>query len=193
MALVAVLGLGACKATGGGYVGDPVWSQAFEAVYTGDATSASTSPARWNGQEEDRDQGPDHLPRRPQPVNVGASYRADRLPGDQAPRQVEPIIFLGVTECGAIGSCSSVTVRGRRVRGHSGGPVRGHLPVPGHDALRSARPGEFTVLVCDQGEPGRQRGDFTGDRFSIELIGGPYAVYTRGGYIEGGNIQVDNT
>ena len=54
----------------------------------------------------------------------------------------------------------------------------------------SAAPGRFTVLVDDQGEPSRSGGDFTGDRFSIELYGGPYALYTRGGYIEGGNIQV---
>ena len=27
----------------------------------------------------------------------------------------------------------------------------------------------------------------------IELAGGPYTLYTRAGYIEGGNIQVDNT
>ena len=52
-------------------------------------------------------------------------------------------------------------------------------------------PGQFTVLVFDQGEPGRRRGDFTGDVFSIELFGGPYNGYTRGGYIEGGNIQVE--
>ena len=33
----------------------------------------------------------------------------------------------------------------------------------------------------------------TGDGFAIELVGGPYTLYTRAGYIEGGNIQVDNT
>ena len=31
----------------------------------------------------------------------------------------------------------------------------------------------------------------TGDSFSIELIGGAYALYTRAGYIEGGNVQVE--
>ncbi len=34
-------------------------------------------------------------------------------------------------------------------------------------------------------------GEITGDGFAIELIFGPYGGYTRGGYIEGGNIQVD--
>ena len=54
-------------------------------------------------------------------------------------------------------------------------------------------PGRFTVLVFDQGEPGVSRDPafVTGDGFAIELAGGPYTVYTRAGYIEGGNIQVD--
>ena len=47
--------------------------------------------------------------------------------------------------------------------------------------------------MFDQGEPGHSTADFTGDGFSIELSGGPYTGYTRAGYIEGGNIQVDNT
>jgi hypothetical protein len=50
--------------------------------------------------------------------------------------------------------------------------------------------GTFNVLVFDQGEPGRSQGDITGDGFSIELFGGRYNGYTRGGYIEGGNVQV---
>ena len=52
-------------------------------------------------------------------------------------------------------------------------------------------PWQFTVLVGDQGEPARPGGEFDGDLFSIELFGGAYAAYTRGGYIEGGNIQVE--
>ena len=73
--------------------------------------------------------------------------------------------------------------------------VRGQLPVPGHDACCPSRRAEFTVLVFDQGEPGRTDAGRlrTGDGFSIELVGGPYAGYTRAGYIEGGNIQVDDT
>ncbi len=61
--------------------------------------------------------------------------------------------------------------------------------------LTSALPGRFTVLVFDQGEPGVSRDPafVTGDGFAIELAGGPYTLYTRAGYIEGGNIQVDNT
>ena len=52
--------------------------------------------------------------------------------------------------------------------------------------------GEFVVQVFDQGEPGSSREEITGDSFSIELIGGAYNGYTRGGYIEGGNVQVES-
>ena len=52
--------------------------------------------------------------------------------------------------------------------------------------------GEFNVLVFDQGKSTRTEGDFTGDGFSIDLVGTPYGGYTRAGYIEGGNITVDN-
>ena len=57
---------------------------------------------------------------------------------------------------------------------------------PQDRAIRSQR-GEFVVHVFDEGEPGSSRDEITGDSFSsfsIELIGGAYNGYTRGGYIE---------
>jgi hypothetical protein len=62
--------------------------------------------------------------------------------------------------------------------------------------LLSKPAGKFTVVVFDQGEPGRtdpSDPSITGDGFSITLagVGAPYAGYTRAGYIEGGNIQVE--
>ncbi|HSU34862.1 MAG TPA: hypothetical protein VLJ88_04305 [Propionibacteriaceae bacterium] len=56
----------------------------------------------------------------------------------------------------------------------------------------SLRDGRFVVQVFDQGEPGRTEDPafVTGDGFAIELVGGAYGAYTRGGYIEGGNVQV---
>jgi len=61
-------------------------------------------------------------------------------------------------------------------------------------SLLSKPPGKFTVVVLDQGEPGHTKDApvITGDGFSIELFGGPYTGYTRAGYIEAGNIQVNN-
>jgi hypothetical protein len=46
--------------------------------------------------------------------------------------------------------------------------------------------------VFDQGEPGTSQAEITGDSFSIQLIGGAYSGYTRAGYIEGGNVQVES-
>ena len=43
--------------------------------------------------------------------------------------------------------------------------------------------------MFDEGEQGSSRGEITGDSFSIELFGGAYAGYTRGGYIEGGKSR----
>jgi hypothetical protein len=59
--------------------------------------------------------------------------------------------------------------------------------------LQTKPRGQFVVVVFDQGEPGVGDPVITGDGFSIELSGllAPYAGYTRAGYIEGGNIQVD--
>ena len=58
--------------------------------------------------------------------------------------------------------------------------------------LSSMTPGTFTVLIFDQGEPGRTKDpQITGDYFSIDLKFGPYPLSTRAGYIEGGNIQVN--
>jgi hypothetical protein len=54
--------------------------------------------------------------------------------------------------------------------------------------------GRFNIGVFDQREPGRSLadGDINGDGFAIQLDGPPpYGGYTRGGYIEGGNIQAE--
>ena len=121
---------------------------------------------------------------------------APTVPRDQAPRHrgAHRLLERRPMRDGGGRSCSRATIPVvlTGVRGYSGGPVRGHLPVPGQRTLQRSPTGQFTVLVGDQGEPGRPGGEFNGDRFSIELFGGPYTVYTRGGYIEGGNIQVES-
>jgi hypothetical protein len=55
----------------------------------------------------------------------------------------------------------------------------------------SELPGTFKVTLFDQGEPGRSPYEVDGDYFSIELVGGHYPGYSRGGYVDGGNIQVE--
>jgi hypothetical protein len=197
MALAAVLTLGACKATGGGYVGNPLDSGVL-AEYTGDANfgfnftcEVETAKKRTviRGQITYHDD--------PSKISVVGEEGLVDFPEIRIHGTVKPIIFLGVTECG------------KAVEKLFGGePVPGAPPefegIPAalfegtyrsQDSTLSGAlpPGEFTVLVGDQGEPARPGGEFTGDLFAIDLYGGEYPFYTRGGYIEGGNIQVDNS
>jgi hypothetical protein len=77
------------------------------------------------------------------------------------------------------------------MRGCGRGPSRRpNWRAPTGDRARRSLQGKFVVQVFDQGEPGSSRGEITGDGFAIDLVGGAYALYTRGGYIEGGNVQV---
>ena len=91
---------------------------------------------------------------------------------------VEPLIVPNVPSCEAA------------VEGLPGALFEGTYR-PQETTLRSAR-GEFVVQVFDQGEPGTSQEEITGDGFSIQLIGGVYNGYTRAGYIEGGNVQVES-
>ena len=58
--------------------------------------------------------------------------------------------------------------------------------------LRTKPAGKFVVVVFDQGEPGAQATRSSpGTASPSNSPGAPYAGYTRAGYIEGGNIQVE--
>ena len=73
------------------------------------------------------------------------------------------------------------------------------LTVPG-TALVEQRPRCYVYSVNHTGvEEGRAvrlglpiEGCACGDTFSIELVGGAYNGYTRAGYIQGGNVQVES-
>jgi hypothetical protein len=199
LALATVLTLGACKATGGGYVGDPLDSGVV-GVYTGDANfgfnftcevETAKKKAVIKGQITYHDD--------PSQVTLVGETMPTDFPEIRLHGTVKPIVFLGVTECG------------EAVEKLFGGDPPPDAP-PAFEGIPTAlfegtyRPqdndvvlpplvtdpeGEFTVLVGDQGEPARPGGEFTGDLFSIDLYGGAYGGYTRGGYIEGGNIQVE--
>ena len=198
MALATLLALGACKATGGGNVGDPLES-GVKAIYTGDANfgfnftcEVETVKKRTviRGEITYHDD--------PSKISVPGVVDLVDFPEVRIHGTVKPIIFLGVTDCGTAVE---------KLFDPDAPPVEGPPEFEGIPAAlfegtyRSQDttlsgvlpPGEFTVLVGDQGEPARPGGDFTGDLFAIDLYGGEYPFYTRGGYIEGGNIQVDNT
>jgi hypothetical protein len=196
IAVAAVLTLGACKATGGGQIDQAVPSgelppeaSEFEVIgdYDGEANFGfnftcemrSANKALIQGEITYHDTGPSVL----RDVETGPGVIEDvkfdpiRLHGT-----VDPMTY-NVTTCEAAAQAFL-----------DAAVIRGTYRSQDTD-LVSAMPGRFTVLAFDQGEPGRTNDPafVTGDGFAIELFGGPYAFYTRTGYIEGGNIQVDST
>jgi len=176
MALAAVLTLGACKATGGGYIDEPAPGGPVS-VFKGQANfgfnftceMTTKNKAVIKGEITYHDTGTSTV--------GGVDFPEVRLHGI-----VDPMVFTAA-DC----EMASQDVLDQA---QFDGTYRSQ-----DTSLLSKPPGRFNVLVFDQGEPGRTKDPVfvTGDGFSIELVGGPYALYTRAGYIEGGNIQVDNT
>ena len=196
MALAAVVTLGACKATGGGYVGVPLES-GVEAIYTGDANfgfnftcEVDTVKKRTviRGQITYHDD--------PSKVNLVGEIGLTDFPEIRIHGTVEPIVFLEVTDCGeAVDELFGDVEGPPEFEGIPAALFEGKYRPQDNDVelppLVTDPEGDFTVLVGDQGEPARPGGGFDGDLFSIELFDGAYGGYTRGGYIEGGNIQVE--
>jgi len=113
----------------------------------------------------------------PSSIVLGADLEPTVFPEIRLHGTVEPLIVPNVPSCE------------EAVEGLPAALFEGTYR-PQERALRSQR-GEFVVQVFDQGEPGSSQAEITGDSFSIELIGGAYNGYTRGGYVEGGNVQVE--
>jgi hypothetical protein len=188
MALAALLTFGACKATGGGYIDKPVPSSVIptgspvdieigNGVYNGDANfgfnftcgMVAKNKAVIKGEITYHDTGTSTI--------EGVKFPEIRLHG-----VVDPITITAET--------CELAAQVFLDAANFDGTYRSQ-----DTSLLSKPPGRFNVLVFDQGEPGRTKDPafVTGDGFAIELTGGPYTTYTRAGYIEGGNIQVDNT
>jgi hypothetical protein len=180
MALAAVLVLGACRATGGGFIGDPLDGQPV-GVYQGDAEFGFTFSCEM-----------DTTKKQPRAVITGEiDYHDDPssiyLDGALEPTLFPEIDLHGVVEPLIVPNVPSCE---EAVEGLSAALFEGTYR-PQDKTLRKLQ-GEFVVQVFDQGEPGTSQGEITGDSFSIELIGGAYNGYTRAGYIEGGNVQVES-
>lgn len=169
MAVAAVLTLGACKATGGGYIGMPT-DGAPAGVFSGRASYGFTFTCEMQG---NKPQIKGQITYHDSASTVGgATFPEIRLHG-----VVDPF-FVDVPTCEAAAEAFPNAAQFE-------GSYRSQ------DSALSALPsGRFIVQVFDQGEPGRSVGEITGDGFAIELVGGAYPAYTRAGYIEGGNIQV---
>jgi hypothetical protein len=176
LALGAALVLAACKADGGGYIGEPLPGGPVS-VYHGTANFGFNFTCRMDGRANRAViKGVITYHDSAASTVGGLNFPEIRLHGI-----VDPFFVENVSTCE---EAAQAFPDGAQFEGiyRPQGPTPG---VPGN-----ARDGRFTVQVFDQGEPARPGGDFTGDSFSIELVGGAYAAYTRGGYIEGGNVQV---
>jgi hypothetical protein len=173
-ALAMLLLVGACKATGGGYIGEPLPGGPVS-VYNGTADFGFNFTCEMKGANKAMISGQITYHDSAASTVGGVPFPEIRLHG-----VVDPL-FVDVSTCE---EAAQAFPNGAQFQGtyRPQGPTPG---VPGN-----ARDGRFTVQVFDQGEPARPGGDFTGDSFSIELVGGADAAYTRGGYIEGGNVQV---
>jgi hypothetical protein len=180
MAVAAVLVLGACQATGGGFIGDPLDGGPVS-VYQSDAEFGFTFNCEM-----------DTTKKRPRAVITGEIDYHDSPSSIVLGDDLEPTLFPEIRLHGTVEPLivSNVPSCEEAVEGLPAALFEGTYR-PQERTLRSQR-GEFVVEVFDQGEPGSSQAEITGDSFSIELIGGAYNGYTRGGYVEGGNVQVES-
>jgi hypothetical protein len=180
LALAAILVLGACRATGGGYIGDPLDGGPVS-VFQGDAefgfnfmcsmeTTKRKPQAVITGQVTYHDS--------PSSITLAGDLEPTSFPEIRLNGTVEPLVVPNVPSCEEATESLPAALFEGTYR-------------PQESTLRSLR-GEFVIQVFDQGEPGSSQGEITGDSFSIQLIGGAYNGYTRGGYIEAGNVQVSS-
>ena len=176
LALAAVLALGACKADGGGYIGEPLPGGPVS-VFDGDANFGFNFTCHVDNRDRAVIRGKITYHDPGVSTIGGVDFPEIRLNGT-----VDPFLTTASTceEAAEIFLDAAKFEGTYRPQGKTPG-------IPG-----SERDGRFVVEVFDQGEPGRTKDPafVTGDGFAIELVGGAYGAYTRGGYIEGGNIQV---
>jgi hypothetical protein len=176
LALAAVVTLGACKATGGGQIDEPADGGPVS-VFKGQANFGFNFTCEVTAKNKEVIKGDITYHDTGTSTVGGVDFPEVRLHG-----VVDPMTFTA-PDCE---TAAQMMLDAARFEG----TYRSQ-----DTSLTSALPGRFNVLVFDQGEPGRTKDPVfvTGDGFSIDLEGGPYTLYTRAGYIEGGNIQVDNT
>ena len=178
-ALAAVLTLGACDATGGGYIGAPLDEVVPVGNYTGKAEFGFNfnCDAGIKGQITYHDE-PSTI------VGVLEPFPEIRLHGT-----VDTVLLIVELDDPDTEEFDPVTEPATSCPELLQGP--GALFQGSYRSQDTTLPGRgrFYVQVVDMGEPSRDAGDFNGDGFSIELTEGPYPGYTRAGNIEGGNIQ----
>ena len=189
MALAAVLALGACDATGGGYIGAPLDEVVPVGNYTGDANFGFNfnCDAGIKGQityHDDPSTVDVPVPAGPPGTVVSTPFPEIRLHGT-----VDTVLLIVELDDEDTPEFDPVTKEAESCPELLQGP--GALFQGSYRSQDTTLPGRgrFYVQVVDMGEPSRDAGDPNGDGFSIELSEGPYPGYTRAGNIEGGNIQ----
>ena len=176
MALAAVLTLGACRATGGGYLPPD------NIVFKGRADFGFNFTCQVETEKKRA------------VIRGEVTYHDDpslgfpegiRIHGTVDPFFIE---LANLTELppGTDLNCANAGVKsGLADQGRA--RFRGEYQSQDTTIPATERTGRFQVDVQDLGEPT----NFDGDTFEILLTSGPYAPYNRFGIIEGGNIQVE--
>ena len=187
MALAAVLTLGACRATGGGYLPPEGLGGVFQGRadfgfnFTCEIETAKKR-AVIRGTITYHDYGPVTVPTVPPKTFPNGI----KLQGTVDPLFIEldaPV----PTNCADAGTDIFYDLfEGVAVAEFHGDYRSLDTTIPA-----KKRQGRFEVEVFDHGEPGSPAFS-DGDHFDIHLLTGPYMGYNRAGYIEGGNIQVED-
>ena len=182
MALAAAVTLAGChEARGGGYIGAAARESASPIVQWQSKLRLHLRLRRQQGQ------GPDHVPRH---QHEGLARWRGLFPGLRLHGTVENVLIDADMPLDNIPPVPATTCQ--EVIEADWAQFQGSYRSQ-ETTLLSKPPGKFTVVVFDQGEPGRTRGPFDhrGRLLHRSRRSGPYAGYTRAGYIEGGNIQVE--
>jgi hypothetical protein len=176
VALAAVVTLGACKATGGGYLDEPAPGGPVGVVFDGQAQFGFNFTCEIE------------TAKKRAVIRGTITYHDD--PSTLAPKgiklngTVDPLFIPNTTNCADAGTdIFQDQFAGLSVAEFHGDYRSQDTTLPGQ--------GRFIVDVFDQGEPGSPAFS-DGDYLDIRLVTGPYTPYNRAGYIEGGNIQVED-
>jgi hypothetical protein len=187
MALAALLTLGACRATGGGYLppGPVLQGQADFGFNFTCEVEPEKKRAVVRGEVTYHDRGP---------VTIGLKTFPDgiRLHGtvdpffieniELTPEELEEVDPTGPLTCAE--ADVSLGLEGLGAARFQGEYQSQDTTIPAEN-----RTGRFQVDVQDMGEPPPS---LEGDSFHISLTGGEYGGYDRFGFVEGGNVQVED-
>jgi hypothetical protein len=183
LALAAVLTLGACRATGGGYLPPGAVGSLF-------FQTRAEFGFNFNCEVETEN--------RRAVVRGTITYHDDPSPGFpkgvRLHGTVDPFFIENIdlselpprTE-GPINCADADVTLGLEGLGHA--RFQGKYRSQDTTIPAAKRTGRFQVDVQDMGEPPPS---IEGDSFHISLTGGYYAGYDRFGFVEGGNVQVED-